>query len=67
MTMPAPNPRRTPAPRTPRDVRCAACERLLAKMDPGALRPGAELEIKCGRCNHYNLRRGDDLTRPPTH
>ena len=57
----------TPRPRAPRtatDMRCRTCDRLLAKMDPGGLKPGAKLEIKCGRCNEFNVRIGDDVRRP---
>ena len=42
------------------DVRCPKCRKLLAKMEPQALRAGRLLEIKCGACNAYCTRIGDE-------
>ncbi len=42
------------------DVRCPKCRKLLAKMEAGALKPGQLLEIKCGACNAYCTRIGDE-------
>lgn len=64
MNVPQSMPHRVRPPRSPRDWRCAKCERLLAQMDHSGLKAGAKVEIKCGRCNHLNVRIGDDVSRP---
>lgn len=35
------------------DVRCPHCDRLLARMEPDALREGKIIEWKCGKCEKY--------------
>jgi len=42
------------------EVRCPKCRKLLAKMEEAALKPGRLLEIKCGACNAYCTRIGDE-------
>ena len=36
------------------EMRCAHCGRLLQKVEENALRPGKQLEIKCGHCKVMN-------------
>lgn len=42
------------------DVRCPKCHKLLARMEPGALKPGQLLEIKCGGCKAHATWIGDE-------
>ena len=35
------------------DVRCPHCDRLLARMEPDALRDGKIVEWKCGKCDKF--------------
>jgi phage FluMu protein Com len=36
------------------EMRCVRCGRLLQKVEENALRPGKQLEIKCGHCKVMN-------------
>jgi phage FluMu protein Com len=57
----------TPAPRTAvvlEEIRCPKCRKLLGKMEPHALRAGRLLEIKCGACNAFCTRIGDEADEP---
>jgi phage FluMu protein Com len=42
------------------DVRCPRCKKLLAKIEPGALRTGKLIEYKCPGCNAYRTDIGDE-------
>ena len=46
------------------DVRCPKCDRLLARMEADALRPGKLIEWKCGKCERYYTAVGADQTDP---
>jgi len=42
------------------EMRCVKCGRLLQKIEQHALRPGKQLEIKCGHCKALNALVGSD-------
>jgi len=50
------------------DVRCPHCDRLLARMEPDALRAGKIIEWKCGKCEKFltvmGRAEGTDPERP---
>jgi len=48
------------ATKTLEETRCRKCRRLLLKVTPDALKPGAKLEVKCGSCNSFNFLIGVD-------
>ena len=35
------------------DVRCPHCDRLLARMEAGAIADGKVIEWKCGKCEKF--------------
>lgn len=41
-------------------VFCHGCRRCIARIDPGGLKPGREVEIAC-RCKTWNVLRGEQL------
>ena len=43
----------TAAPILLHDRRCSRCRRLLCKSTRDALRPGAIIELKCGKCKAF--------------
>jgi transposase-like protein len=42
-------------------VHCPRCRRLLARATPGAVRPGAQVQFKCGSCNAYISLEGEPV------
>lgn len=46
------------------DVRCPKCDRLLARMEADALRPGKVIEWKCGKCDRHYTAMGADQSDP---
>ena len=47
------------------EMRCVRCARLLQKVEENALRPGKQLEIKCGHCKVMNYLVGADDSAVP--
>lgn len=42
------------------EIRCSRCKRLLLKLERSALKEGKLLEVKCGACNAYCTKIGDE-------